>query len=146
MESEELQHHGIKGQKWGVRRYQNEDGSLTSEGLARKKKMERLANDERLSKKERKAAKYGAADAKDKATIIAKNTAVKVLTKEAVTKGRNYMIKDLLELANMDASKLTRNTSVIDAGKKLTLSFATVAAFEYISKERAVSKLDKKYD
>ena len=28
----ELYHHGIKGQKWGVRRYQNKDGSLTSEG------------------------------------------------------------------------------------------------------------------
>ena len=29
----ELYHYGIKGQKWGVRRYQNEDGSYTSEGL-----------------------------------------------------------------------------------------------------------------
>ncbi len=27
-----LSHHGIKGQKWGVRRYQNPDGSLTPEG------------------------------------------------------------------------------------------------------------------
>ena len=30
-----LVHHGIKGQKWGVRRFQNEDGSLTPEGKER---------------------------------------------------------------------------------------------------------------
>lgn len=30
-----LAHHGIKGQKWGVRRFQNEDGSLTAEGAKR---------------------------------------------------------------------------------------------------------------
>lgn len=27
-----IEHHGIKGQKWGVRRYQNPDGTLTDEG------------------------------------------------------------------------------------------------------------------
>ena len=31
----ELYHHGIKGMKWGVRRFQNEDGSLTSAGKKR---------------------------------------------------------------------------------------------------------------
>lgn len=30
-----LINHGIKGQKWGVRRYQNEDGSLTEKGRPR---------------------------------------------------------------------------------------------------------------
>lgn len=32
-----LAHHGVKGQKWGVRRYQNEDGTLTAEGIERYK-------------------------------------------------------------------------------------------------------------
>lgn len=31
----ELYHHGIKDQKWGIRRFQNEDGSLTPEGELR---------------------------------------------------------------------------------------------------------------
>lgn len=32
-----LMHHGIKGQKWGIRRFQNEDGSLTKRGIQRQK-------------------------------------------------------------------------------------------------------------
>jgi uncharacterized protein YnzC (UPF0291/DUF896 family) len=32
---DELYHHGIKGQKWGERRYQNEDGTLTEAGKRR---------------------------------------------------------------------------------------------------------------
>lgn len=37
-----LMHHGVKGQHWGVRRYQNKDGSLTSVGKARQAKADNL--------------------------------------------------------------------------------------------------------
>lgn len=33
--SDELYHHGIKGQKWGIRRFQKKDGSLTPAGKGR---------------------------------------------------------------------------------------------------------------
>lgn len=34
-ETNSLQHYGIKGQKWGLRRFQNQDGTLTAEGKTR---------------------------------------------------------------------------------------------------------------
>ena len=36
----DLSHHGIIGMKWGVRRYQNKDGSLTTAGKKRRAKLE----------------------------------------------------------------------------------------------------------
>ena len=46
--SDYLYHHGIKGMKWGVRRYQNADGSLTAAG---KKRLSKRRPDDIVIKK-----------------------------------------------------------------------------------------------
>ena len=44
-----LVHHGIKGMKWGVRRYRNKDGSLTPEGKRRYREL--VTPDEQYTQK-----------------------------------------------------------------------------------------------
>ena len=48
-----IEHHGILGMKWGVRRYQNADGTLTAKG---KKRYAKVASSPRLTKAETRGA------------------------------------------------------------------------------------------
>lgn len=77
-----LAHYGVKGQKWGIRRYQNEDGTLTSEGQKKygwyySGQINRLAREKNRTDykkpetKERKQKEYDAALKKAEVSRIA---------------------------------------------------------------------------
>jgi hypothetical protein len=69
----ELYHYGVKGMKWGIRRYQNSDGSLTSAGKKRARKEYREDN-KTAYKLGKEATVYGHATAKSmKRTIKLEN-------------------------------------------------------------------------
>lgn len=59
MYENELYHHGVKGQRWGIRRFQNKDGSLTRLGQKRADSAQKKA-----AKAEQKKAKQAARAAK----------------------------------------------------------------------------------
>ena len=97
--SRELYHHGVKGMHWGVRRYQNEDGSLTTAGLAKqasRRKENGLATRAELGVYAIKKHKYDEGkklrDSDHKLwKETAKYTAVTGLSSAAMLVGQNYV-------------------------------------------------------
>ena len=79
----ELQHHGVKGQKWGVRRYQNKDGSLTPAG-ERKYAQKPTAPESRSTRR-------GQARVRD----LEKNLSMVNRTKNVDTEMKDYVTKAL---------------------------------------------------
>lgn len=77
MDNYELYHHGIKGQKWGVRRFQNKDGSLTPLGKKRSSSSEKKSSNGVGEKIKNSIANKQASRQKKKADEQAKKEAIK---------------------------------------------------------------------
>lgn len=97
-----LIHHGIPGQRWGVRRYQNSDGSLTTSG---KKRYSRLSG-----KIEKANTRIGKLEAKKSSPSYLKKQAKiqKVQNKLDARKIKNQKIRDEKDFYMKDPSFLGR--------------------------------------
>lgn len=103
-EEEYIAHHGILGQKWGIRRYQNEDGSLTEEGKRRIYGGGRFESSYNRMKRARKTVQYNKkvdSAAKKLEKSIEKGDAEKIQKNKAnldyLKKTRDIYMKDLSE-------------------------------------------------
>jgi len=87
---EYLVHHGILGMKWGVRRYQNADGSLTKQGL------EHYRNSE--TRHDKAQSEYKSAKERYKADKTAENKSAVKEAKKEVKSAKKQMSKDYDQL------------------------------------------------
>lgn len=149
MNNEELKHHGIKGQKWGRRRYQNKDGTLTAEGKKRygnispeefdEKRAKERASDVQQMKNARSAADSG----KGTATAVGqyadkmhskRQSAVDREVEDAIRKRVYKMSDEELKAAVNRINMEERYTQVmqqrerIDVGRSKTEKFLSVAS------------------
>lgn len=87
-----LVHYGIKGMKWGVRRYQNKDGSLTSAGKTR----ERTKNEKRERSERSKNRRTASLEELTKQiSRLETEKKLKSLTNEDIRPGRTMVAKIL---------------------------------------------------
>lgn len=121
----ELMHWGIKGMKWGVRRYQNKDGSLTPAGKKRyDKEMAKLKEEEKIAKnKLRTQAKLNKLDEKRKeiealkrGKPIAKST--KKPSKPSVKDMSDEELRQTVNRLLMEQQYAKLNPQQVSAGQK----------------------------
>ena len=114
----ELYHFGIKGMRWGVRRYQNPDGSLTNAGKKRLKKGQ-TSNEETdsLNKSKTKTVKDMSDDELRQAiNRLQLEQQYKKLSPKNVSKGKKFV-----DTVTNDVLK----PAAIDMGKQVTKSLMT---------------------
>lgn len=111
-----LEHHGILGMKWGIRRFQNYDGSLKAAGKKRRaeERVQKRA-ERKAAKAEKKAAKEEEARKKIRAEI---DDAIANVDFEKLSKYKGQMTDDDLKRIADRAGNLGRTSTQLENYKK----------------------------
>lgn len=123
---EALAHYGVLGMKWGVRRYQNADGSYTKRGLERYSKSQNKYNDANENLKR----------AKENARSGIGNRSEIRTARQAQTAAKKQLEKDYKQL---------KLDNLADQGRKLYASGRTITGgrIKLVGSEMAVMTVSK---
>lgn len=144
--SEELYHHGIIGMKWGVRRYQNKDGSLTSAG---KKRAAKLENDYKslTGRNLKKKVKSDNSQNKPKTINDMSDNELKAKTNRMTLENNYLSAKRISDSYN--AAQVSRGQKIVSSiGKKVIIPAATESGKQILIDwlTRNGKKIAKRFD
>ena len=131
----ELYHHGIKGMKWGVRRYQNKDGTLTNAGKKRRNKVQSANKVEKARRKAdlKKRRTMSDADIKKRIERLKLEKEFKSLTKEDISPGRKYVGEVMSSAGKKALGVVAAGAMVYSVKVAMTRKFDIKEAAGYIA-------------
>lgn len=150
MENSELKHWGIKGMKWGIRRYQNKDGSLTRAGkkrqadnLEKARQAKKAKQDEIREREEKRSKLLKSTDASE----LYKNR--DLLSTEEINERLNRLNAEqrLSQLSNQTKSTgMDKVNKALAVGRKINevYEFTNTPVMKALKKQLGLEKTEKR--
>ena len=125
MNQNELYHYGVKGMRWGVRRYQNKDGSLNRKGLKRyRREYDNIKQEQLLSERTKTTNKTGLSFADNyNSRYYDKNAQNKMnlLMRKIGDRGISQIDNEVIHEGKIAAEKVKREAEKLNASLDLSI-------------------------